>query len=228
MRTELFNVHPMKVQFFRDMRAWVRRRPRPGARLLDIASHDFRMAYLFPGVHYTGADIEPGRLAAGVARHKGQDFDAVCCDIRSIPFADATFDIVICTHTLIHLTGARRKGRAMGELLRVLGPGGDLVFNITDWREWADEMEADMRTRFARVTVLRHRRALMTWWERRVSGPVHQRGWRGLTALAGLVSPLIHLADRFGAPTMTLLICEDHRPRPWDGPKPPQSRFSNQ
>lgn len=59
---------------------------------------------------YVTADIAP-------SRYEG----AVYADITDLPFPSADFDAVICVHVLEHIPDDRR---AIGELYRVLKPGG--------------------------------------------------------------------------------------------------------
>ena len=48
-------------------------------------------------------------------------------DITRIPFADATFDVVLCSHVLEHVLDDRR---AMREVYRVLRPGGWAILQV--------------------------------------------------------------------------------------------------
>ncbi|AOY57942.1 methyltransferase, type 11 [Desulfococcus multivorans] len=48
-------------------------------------------------------------------------------DITALPFADAAFDLVICSEVLEHIPAHRA---AVTELVRVLKPGGDLVISV--------------------------------------------------------------------------------------------------
>ncbi len=53
-------------------------------------------------------------------------------DITDIPFPDRSFDVILCSHVLEHVDDDRR---AMGELLRILRPGGwALVLVPIDYR----------------------------------------------------------------------------------------------
>ena len=49
-------------------------------------------------------------------------------DVRALPFADASFDLVIGAHVLEHLV---EPGRALAEMRRVLRPGGRVVLCCT-------------------------------------------------------------------------------------------------
>ena len=48
-------------------------------------------------------------------------------DITRIPFADATFDVVLCNHVLEHVMD---DGQAMHEVFRVLRPGGWAILQV--------------------------------------------------------------------------------------------------
>jgi N-acetylglucosaminyl-diphospho-decaprenol L-rhamnosyltransferase len=67
-----------------------------------------RLLRQLPNVEYVSAD-----LASPLAD--------VRCDIQALPFADRSFDVVICNHVLEHIPDDRR---AMAELARVMAPGG--------------------------------------------------------------------------------------------------------
>jgi len=66
-----------------------------------------------PCVAYTASDIDAARY-----RHIPGTVQA---DLTSAPFADGSFDLVICSHVLEHVPDDRK---AMAEILRILAPGG--------------------------------------------------------------------------------------------------------
>ncbi len=97
----------------------------------------------------TGLLLEQEALAIGVAgRAEGMDFsdDMLAlahrrCEglgqvnlqqgsIESLPFADASFDALSCTQTLLYVA---RLDQALDEFHRVLKPGGRIAIIETDW-----------------------------------------------------------------------------------------------
>jgi SAM-dependent methyltransferase len=75
----------------------------------------------------TCTDISPGMVTtlAANARRLGLEVRAARADAESLPFADASFDLVFGHAVLHHLPDLPR---AFAELHRVLRPGGRLVF----------------------------------------------------------------------------------------------------
>ena len=83
---------------------------RAGLRILHVAPEhglEPRLRAL-PGTDYTSVDLHDPRAT-------------VQADLTDLPFADAAFDLVLCSHVLEHVPDDRR---AMRELERVLRPGG--------------------------------------------------------------------------------------------------------
>jgi ubiquinone/menaquinone biosynthesis C-methylase UbiE len=72
-------------------------------------------------------DISPGMLATlqANAAGLGLEVETVVTDAEALPFTDASFDLVLGHAVLHHLPDL---DRAFGEFLRVLRPGGTLVF----------------------------------------------------------------------------------------------------
>ena len=75
----------------------------------------------------TCTDISPGMVAtlAGNARRLGLEVRAAPADAESLPFADASFDLVFGHAVLHHLPNLEQ---AFAELYRVLRPGGRILF----------------------------------------------------------------------------------------------------
>lgn len=79
-----------------------------------------------------GMDLAPGVVRD--ARAKNETIDAVACDVRSLPFRGAAFDTVVSNSTLDHFTTMEELETALGELARVLAPGGRLVLTLDNPR----------------------------------------------------------------------------------------------
>ena len=106
-----------------------RLRVRRGERLLDAGCGEGRHCFgaIERGAHVVGLDLDRASLheAAGALRFRGAELGRLGAmlqgDAFHLPFADATFDKVICSEVMEHVhdfTGAAR------ELARVLRPGG--------------------------------------------------------------------------------------------------------
>jgi SAM-dependent methyltransferase len=90
----------------------------------------------------SGAAPAPdGQRAAGEgsatapARDRGGLFALLAGDALCLPFADGTFDAVICSEVLEHLPDYRG---ALREILRVLRPGGRLAVSVP--RPWCERI----------------------------------------------------------------------------------------
>ncbi len=92
----------------------------------------------------TLTDLSPGMVAEAVAAlgDAPQDFRFQTADIQDLSFADASFDRVIANHMLYHVPDI---ARALGEVRRVLRPGGRFyaVTNGDDHMRELKEMRQD-------------------------------------------------------------------------------------
>jgi len=84
------------------------------------------LARLLDPVRLTGLDIDPAFLAIARARldSLGVDAELVPGDARALPFPADSFDLVFDFGTCYHIG---RAGAALGEVARVLAPGGRFV-----------------------------------------------------------------------------------------------------
>jgi 2-polyprenyl-3-methyl-5-hydroxy-6-metoxy-1,4-benzoquinol methylase len=91
-----------------------------GRYLAALASHPGRPARI------AGADIAERMLetARRTAAEAGVEAELVRANVEALPFADATFDLVLCTQVLEHLLDPQA---GLRELARVTTPGGALL-----------------------------------------------------------------------------------------------------
>lgn len=103
-----------------------------GQRVLDVAcgtgvlGREIRSRTGSPRT-VVGLDLNPGMLA--VAERLTPDIEWCQGAAESLPFADATFDAVVCQFGLMFFRDPRQ---ALREMLRVLRPGGRLALAVWD------------------------------------------------------------------------------------------------
>ncbi|WP_051222858.1 class I SAM-dependent methyltransferase [Conexibacter woesei] len=103
-----------------------------GGALLDVACGFGRHAIPLAAAGYavTGVDRSRALLAEAERRAAGEAGAApvfVEADYRELPFADASFDAALNLYTSLGYLGDEEDTRVLGEVARVLRPGGRLV-----------------------------------------------------------------------------------------------------
>jgi SAM-dependent methyltransferase len=98
----------------------------PGTRMLDVACGAGQIAIpaARSGVRVTGVDIAANLIEQARARAEGVDAQFDEGDAEALPYADASFDVVV---SLIGAMFAPRPELVAAELLRVCRPGGRIV-----------------------------------------------------------------------------------------------------
>jgi len=101
---------------------------RAGARLLDICCGPGMLsaAAVKRGAKAVGLDF-PGVVA--LARKLVSDAEFQSGDATDLPFADNSFDAIVCGYGIMHVPDAEN---AMREMLRVLRPGGRVAMTVWD------------------------------------------------------------------------------------------------
>jgi SAM-dependent methyltransferase len=116
----------------------------PGDRLLDLGAGGGRHAFeaMRRGAAVTAVDADAGEVKDAAAmmaalaaeddavRATGGTGTAAVGDATALPFPSGAFDRVIAAGVLEHVPA---DGRALGELARVLRPGGTLAVTVPRW-----------------------------------------------------------------------------------------------
>ena len=127
---ELANVPESAVESFAGVaNPWMMGRLQPGERVLDLGSGagtDSFVAAQMVGAdgHVTGIDMTAAMLAkarAAAAEMGAANVDFVEAEAERLPFADASFDVVISNGVIDLIPD---KDAVFAELYRVLAPGG--------------------------------------------------------------------------------------------------------
>lgn len=119
-----------------------------GAHVLDfgcgIGGYDMALVEDHGAARVTGIDIDAASLAQARRRAAAQGLqerlDFVLVDGLPLPFADAAFDLILSKDAIVDV---RDKAAVLGDLYRVLRPGGALVFG--DWFRSEGPMTPEMR-----------------------------------------------------------------------------------
>lgn len=124
--------------------------------LLDVGCGEMPYRTFLPeGIRYVGIDVPQAGAFSMQANEEIVPFDG-----RRIPFADATFDTVLCTEVLEH---SPNPTALIAEMERVLKPGGKLVATVPfsarvhyapyDYHRFSRYALADMLNAFADVDI---------------------------------------------------------------------------
>ena len=135
-----------------------------GRDVLDIACGEGYGSALIArhAAHVTGADISPTTIRHARTQYAGHaNLDFREADCAALPFADASFDVVVSFETLEHIEAQEA---FLDEIRRVLRPGGVVAISCPNKAEYSDkrdhinefhvrelyrdELAALMRTRF--------------------------------------------------------------------------------
>lgn len=132
---------------FRALAERVAKRLRPGAKILEIAPGPGYLAIAlarFGRYDITGLDISRSfvTIATENAAKAGVEVDFRVGDAGAMPFADATFDFIVCRAAFKNFTEPMQ---ALREMQRVLKPAGQAL--IIDLRKDASSAAIDREVR---------------------------------------------------------------------------------
>lgn len=145
--------------------------PVAGERALDVGTGTGHFAFDLAerGLDVTGVDISKAML--GVARTRGTTAALIVADAAELPFADASFGLVLSVTTLEFVS---QPERTLSEMWRVTHSGGRMVVAVLNaWSPWArarrrEALEQDTPFRHARFYAPREFVSML-----RSYGPTH-------------------------------------------------------
>ncbi len=105
----------------REMLEEAKRRTPPTARVLDAGAGEGRFRPYFEHARYTDIDVAVGEQSWD---YSGLD---TLGSLDRLPYADNTFDVVLCTMVLEHVMEPQL---VLNEIARVLRPGGSLYVSV--------------------------------------------------------------------------------------------------
>lgn len=135
----------------------------PGRRVLDVAcgeGYGSALMAVAGAESVTGVDVDQATVDHVRERH---GVDARAADIRSLPFEDGAFDLVVSFETIEHV---QEPERALDELARVRAPDGHVLISTPNASEYLvenqyhvrefghEEFVGLLRERFAEVRLL--------------------------------------------------------------------------
>jgi len=114
-------VEARRLKALRDLAA-----ARPGDRLLEVGCGAGHVLDGFAQARRFGADLSETML--GRARRRlGGEVPLLRGNAERLPYADGSFDVVVCTEVLEH---TQQPAEVLAELMRVAAPGGRVVVSI--------------------------------------------------------------------------------------------------
>jgi SAM-dependent methyltransferase len=115
MYSDLLFLNPLYLSKREFRAAFLRHRKNFQGRILDIGCGIKPFQQFLDGSEYIGIEVK--------ADHK----PAVCASARCLPFHDKSFDTVLCTEVLEHVS---EPSCALSECYRVMKPGGTLYITV--------------------------------------------------------------------------------------------------
>ncbi len=102
-----------------------------GRRVLDLGAGFGALSLYFAHLGANVVAVDPNeqrmRVAQTIADKRGLPLSTVAASAQSLPFKDASFDVVVANNSLCYLVGEQLHDEAMREIHRVLRPGGWVV-----------------------------------------------------------------------------------------------------
>jgi len=146
---------PLERWTIRDSRKWICSLAK--GRTLEVGvGTGLNLPLYGRDLELSGIDLNPGMLAMARRRatESGRNIDLREGNAEMLPFPDASFDTVVCT---LAVCSVADRGSAIGEMYRVLRPGGLLLLLDHLERRWIRGRPALLAIRHGFVVERRER-----------------------------------------------------------------------
>jgi len=150
--------HDSYWRFHRDL--FLELVPPPGRRTLDLGCGEGRLSRDLKRLGHAVVGVDASETMIAAAREADPEIEIHRADAAELPFADATFDLVVSSLAIHNIRSNADRKRAIVEGFRVLKPGGRIV--IADIRATAIYEEA--LRELGASNVERRRLGWRFWW----------------------------------------------------------------
>lgn len=99
----------------------------PRGRALDVGCGTGVLASRLADAGYDIAGVDPSDGMLDVLRASRPDIEATRASGTDLPFADDSFDLVLCVAVMHHVADAEAVRGTLGEMVRVARPGGQIL-----------------------------------------------------------------------------------------------------
>ena len=205
------NLRPSQRHFRRLLRSvagWLS----PEASIVDIASNDAEFRHLFGQRRYVAIDASARELQRAV--ELGRCELAVVGDIRMPPLQEESWDLVLTTNTLLHISQSEATAAVLA-LRGAVRPGGFLVMTLPfSWfkpiRDQVLSQDRIVEVRSIRNGIVRFADRLFVFGRRRVRGTLRGSRWRALSGRLAMIAALV-LGEIGNLPLVKELLWPDDR-----------------
>jgi SAM-dependent methyltransferase len=196
--------------------------PLQGKAVLDVGCGDGTLALIAArhgAARVVGCDPDPRMIARATARGAA-DIGFAVARSQALPFADGSFDVVTCITVLAFVPDA---AGAIGEMARVLRPGGRLVIgDLGPWSYWAARRRVrgwlgaalwrGARFRSAGALAAMARRAGLT--VDAINGAIFYPPWTAVARLMAPLDPALGAVTTLGAAFVSVMATKHARRNP--------------